>query len=138
MPEGCSPEPPEPHLRIRPCSVPLNQSSLLCGSCQPGLSASLGSPLCLQWPNNWPTLHAGITIAAILAGITLVAILLILNMIVAVGSLNGLTFQYANIVHANQSILLPFLESSLVTIWNGHLHQNLAGVGFSHICFLVL
>ena len=40
-----------------------------------------------------------LTILAILAGIALVALLLILNMTVAVGTLNGLIF-YANVVYA--------------------------------------
>ena len=101
-----------------------NRSSLLCGSCQPGLSLSLGSPLCLQCTNNWPTLFIGITIAAIVAGITLVAILLVLNMTVAVGSLNGLIF-YTNIVYANKSILLPFQETSLVTVFISFLNLEL-------------
>ena len=101
-----------------------NRSSLLCGSCQPGLSLSLGSPLCLQCTNNWPTLLFGITIAAIVAGIALVAILLVLNMTVAIGSLNGLIF-YANIVYANKSILLPFQETSLVTVFISLLNLEL-------------
>ena len=71
-----------------------NRSSLLCGSC-PGLSLSLGSSRCLQCPSHWHTLFAVITIAAILAGIALVALLLVLNLTVAVGTLNGLIF-YAN------------------------------------------
>ena len=101
-----------------------NRSSLLCGSCQPGLSLSLGSPFCLQCPNNWPTLLAVITIAAVVAGIALVAILLVLNMTAAVGSLNGLIF-YANIIHANKSILLPFQETSLVTVFVSLLNLEL-------------
>ena len=101
-----------------------NRSSLFCGSCQPGLSLSLGSPLCLQCPNNWPMLLASITIAAVVAGIALVTILLVLNMTVAVGSLNGLIF-YANIVHANKSILLPFQETSLVTVFVSQLNLEL-------------
>ena len=49
-----------------------NRSSLLCGSCEPGLSLSLGSSLCLSCPIHWPALLTSITIAAILAGIALV------------------------------------------------------------------
>ena len=93
-----------------------NHSSLLCGSCQSGLSLSLSSSRCLPCPNYWPVQMIAITIAAILAGITLVALLLLLNMTVAVGSLNGLIF-YANIVYANTSILLPLHEeTNLVTV----------------------
>ena len=92
-----------------------NSSSLLCGSCQPGLSLSLSSSHCLQCPSYWPVQLVAITIAAILAGTALVALLLLLNMTVAVGSLNGVIF-YANIVYANKSVLLPFQETSLVIV----------------------
>ena len=93
-----------------------NRSSLLCGSCQPDLSLPLGGSRCLPCPNNWAALLVSIIIAAILAGMALVALLLVLNMTVAVGTLNGLIF-YANIIYANKSILLPFQESSLVTVF---------------------
>ena len=78
-------------------------SSLLYGSCQPGLSLSLGSSRCLPCPRHWLALLIAITVAAILAGIALVAVLLVLNLTVAVGTLNRLIF-YANVVHANKSI----------------------------------
>ena len=93
-----------------------DRSSRLCGSCQPGLSLSLGSSHCLQCPGYWPALLIAITIAAILAGIALVALLLVLNMTVAVGTLNGLIF-YANVVYAYQSILLPFEETNFITVF---------------------
>ena len=57
-----------------------------------------------------------IIVTAILAGIALVAVLLVLNLTVAVRTLNGLIF-YANVVYANKSILLPFQESSLITVF---------------------
>ena len=101
-----------------------NRSSLLCGSYQFGLSLSLGGSHCLQCPSYWPALLVSISIATVLAGIALVAFLLVLNMTVAVGSLNGLIF-YANIVHANKSILLPFQESSLVTVFISLLNLEL-------------
>ena len=83
-----------------------NRSSMLCGSCQSHLSLSLGSSLCLSCPTHWPALFITITIASLLSGIALVALLLVLNMTVAVGTLNGLIF-YANILYANKSILFP-------------------------------
>ena len=92
-----------------------NRSSLLCGSCEPGLSLSLGSSLCLSCPIHWPALLTSITIAAILAGIALVTLLLTLNMTVAVGTLNGLLL-YVNILSANRSILLPFQEQDYITV----------------------
>ena len=101
-----------------------NRSSLLCGSCRPGLSLSLGSSHCLPCPSYWPALLIAITIAAILAGIALVALFLILNMTVAVGTLNGLIF-YANVVHANQSILLPFQMRNFITVFISWLNLDL-------------
>ena len=92
-----------------------NRSSLLCGSCEPGLSLSLGSSLCLSCPIHWPALLTSITIAAILAGIALVTLLLTLNMTVAVGTLNGLLL-YVNILSANRSILLPFQQQNYITV----------------------
>ena len=101
-----------------------DRSSLLCGSCQPGLSLSLGSSRCLQCPSYWPVLLTAITIAAILAGIALVALLLLLNMTVAGGTLNGLIF-YANVVHANESILLPFQMRNFITVFISWLNLDL-------------
>ena len=101
-----------------------DRSSLLCGSCQPGLSLSLGSSHCLPCPSYWPALLIVITIAAILAGIALVALLLVLNMTVAVGTLNGLIF-YANVVHANKSILLPFQMRNFITVFISWLNLEL-------------
>ena len=84
-----------------------NRSSLLCGSFQPGLNLSLGSSRCLQYPSHWLILFIAISIAAILAGTALVALLLVLNLTVALGTLNGLIF-YANIVYANKSFYFLF------------------------------
>ena len=100
-----------------------NRSSLLCGSCQPGLSLSLGSSCCLPCPSYWPALLIAITIAAILAGIALVTLLLVLNMTIAVGTLNGLIF-YANIVYTNKSILLPF-QNNVITVFISWLNLEL-------------
>ena len=108
-----------------------NRSSLLCGSCQPGLTLSLGSSRCLPCPSYWPALLIAITIAAILAGIALVALLLVLNMTVAVGTLNGLIF-YVNIVYANRSILLSFQGTNFVTVFISWLNLDL---GIDTCCF---
>ena len=101
-----------------------DRSSLLCGSCQPGLTLSLGSSRCLPCPSYWPALLIAITIAAILAGIALVALLLLLNMTVAAGTLNGLIF-YANVVYANESILLPFQTRNFITVFVSWLNLEL-------------
>ena len=101
-----------------------HRSSLLCGSCQSSLSLSLGSSRCLPCPSYWPVLLIAITIAAMLAGIALITLLLVLNMTVAVGTLNGLIF-YANIVYANKNILLPFQETNFITIFISWLNLEL-------------
>ena len=102
-----------------------DRSSLLCGTCQPGLSLSLGSLRCLSCPNYWPALFIAITIAVILAGMALVALLLVLNMTVVVGTLNGLIL-YANVVHANKNILLPrFQKTNFITLFTSWLNLEL-------------
>ena len=100
------------------------RSSLLCGSCQPGLSLSLGSSRCLSCPSYWRSILLVVTTAAILAGIALVTLLLILNMTVAIGTLNGLIF-FANVVHANKSILFPFQETNFMTLFVSWLNLEL-------------
>ena len=74
-----------------------NRSGKLCGACQRGLSLSLSSPRCLPCSKQWPVVFTVILLIAFLLGIALVASLMVLNLTVAVGTLNGLIF-YANIV----------------------------------------
>ena len=76
-----------------------NRSNLLCGECQPGLSLILGSSKCMKCTNKYLALLLPFAIL----GILLVALILVLNMTVAVGTINGLIF-YANIVGAGQSV----------------------------------
>ena len=102
-----------------------NRSSLLCGSCEPGLSLSIGTSRCLSCPGYWPALFVIIIIAAMVAGVALVALLLFLNLTVAVGSLNGLIF-YANIVGTNRSIFFPYqTEPNFVTVFISFLNLDL-------------
>ena len=67
-----------------------NCSRLLCGSCQPGLSLSLGSSHCIPCPNTWYVNFLVIFFVAFLCGIALIVLLLFLNLSVAVGTLNFL------------------------------------------------
>ena len=83
-----------------------NRTGTLCGTCKPGLSVSLGSSKCVRCPPYWPGLLVTIAIVFILSGIGLVAFLLVLNLTVAIGTLNTIIF-YANIVAANKSALFP-------------------------------
>ena len=99
-----------------------NHSGTLCGSCSPGLSLSLGSSCCLQCHAYWPGVLVVIIISSLLAGFILVASLLILNLTVAVGTLNGLIF-YANIVATNQHKFFP--STSSVTLFVSWLNLDL-------------
>ena len=91
------------------------RSGTLCGTCQSNLSLSLGSSRCIPCSSQWPLVLVAIVIAAFIAGILLVTLLLVLNLTVAVGTLNGVTF-YANVVAANGSTFLPFSEPNFVTV----------------------
>ena len=89
-----------------------NRSGKLCGSCEDGLSLSLGSSRCMPCSNDWLALLIGFAIA----GVALVAFLLKLNFTVAVGTFNGLIF-YANIFAANRAIFFPHDKTKLLTVF---------------------
>ena len=103
-----------------------NHSGLLCGKCQPNYSLSLGSSKCIQCYKEWTGQLIGITVAALFAGIFIVAIVLVLNLTVAIGTLNSIIL-YANIVYSNR-ILRQSQFSSVFISW-----LNL-DIGFD-VCF---
>ncbi len=107
-----------------------NRAGILCGTCQPGLSVSLGSSRCLHCPTYWPWSMVAIIVAFILAGIALVCLLLVLNLTVAVGTLNAIVF-YANIVAANRSAIFRTSEISFATMFISWLNFD---IGFD-TCF---
>ena len=92
-----------------------NKAGLLCGACQEGLSLSLGSSRCLLCPGYWPVIMIVIFIAAFLAGLGLVVAMLVLNLTVAVGTINALIF-YANIVEAYKSTFFPSSTVSFASV----------------------
>ena len=92
------------------------RTGILCGACQPHYSLSLGSSRCLKCPSYWTVMLLIILVASFLAGIALVAALLVLNLTVAVGTLNGVIF-YANIVYANIHTFCPDTQSSFATVF---------------------
>ena len=94
----------------------LNRTGLLCGSCKPGLSLSLGSSRCLQCPKDWQKLFIGITMGAVASGIALVVIILILNLTTAVGTLSGLIF-YANVVASNSIMYNHMSKSNIFSVF---------------------
>ena len=89
----------------------------IASSCRQGLSLSLGSSRCIPCSEHWRRDLIGIVVAAFIAGIALVIFLLVLNMTVAVGTLNGILF-YANIVAANaDTYFLKFRTPDFVTVF---------------------
>ena len=89
-----------------------SRSGKLCGSCEDGLSLSLGSSRCRSCSNSMVAL----LICFAIAGVVLVAFLLKLNFTVAVGTFNGLIF-YANIFIANRAVFFPHDETKILTIF---------------------
>lgn len=106
------------------------RSGTLCGTCRSNLSLSLGSSRCISCSSKWLLNLLGILSAALLAGVALVALLLVLNLTVAVGTLNGIIF-YANIVAVNKSSFLPFSAPNVITVFISLLNLE---IGFD-ICF---
>ena len=107
-----------------------SRSGILCGSCQPGLSLSLGSSRCIPCSKAWHKDVATILIAAFLSGIVLVASILILNLTVAVGTLNELIF-YANIIGATKNSYFQPSKVKFLSVFISWLNLE---VGFD-ICF---
>ena len=64
------------------------RSGILCRRCQPGLSLMLGSNKCGSCNDRYLLL----LVVFILAGIILVIFLLVFNLMVSMGSINGLLF----------------------------------------------
>ena len=108
-----------------------HRSGILCGICSVDFSISLGSTNCIACPNYWPVQFIGICIVFFLSGILLVTFLMVLNLTVAVGTLNGIIF-YANIVAANRGIFFPFSKPNYVTVFISWLNFDF---GFD-VCFI--
>ena len=82
-----------------------NRSGILCGACQQNLSLSLGSSLCIQCSTSWHKTFPAMLVVAFVSGIVLVILLMVLNLTVAVGTLNGIIF-YTNILGANGGTMI--------------------------------
>lgn len=107
-----------------------NRGGLLCGSCQSKFSLSLGSSKCIKCPEKWYSQLIGIIIATLLAGILLVTLLLVLNLTVAIGTLNAIIF-YANIIDANRSLYLTQKCLTFIPMFISWLNMD---IGFD-VCF---
>ena len=94
-----------------------NHIGILCGSCQPHLSLSLGTSMCKQCTDKF----VAVVFPFALSGLALVFVLTLLNLTVSEGTLNGLIL-YANILHSNQII---FGYSSAATVFIAWINLDL-------------
>ena len=79
-----------------------NRTGMLCGKCQQGLSAVLGSSQCKRCSN----IYLFLTIPIGIAGIALVIILFVFNLTVTDGDINAFLL-YVNIVSINAPVFSP-------------------------------
>ena len=92
-----------------------HRSGLLCGSCLPNFSLSIGSSKCLRCNKAWPTRLLGVLLYGIIFGIILVTVILALDLTVATGTINGMLF-YANVVSLSSNIFFQSETSNILTI----------------------
>ena len=97
-----------------------NHIGILCGSCQPHLSLSLGTSKCKHCTNKYVALAFPLA----LSGLALVFVLTLLNLTVSEGTLNGLIL-YANILHSNRAIFFPDGYSSAATVFIAWINLDL-------------
>ena len=97
-----------------------NRSGILCGGCKPGLSLTLGRPLCQHCSDRYIALLA----AFAGAGVALVILLITCNVTVTEGTVNGLIF-YANIVRVNHTIFFPPYNFNILTIFIAWINLDL-------------
>ena len=89
-----------------------NHSGILYGNCIDSFSIALGTLHCIQCDDY----HLALILPFAVAGILLVATVMLLNLTVAVGTINGLIF-YANVVQANRSVFFPHDETSFLSVF---------------------
>ena len=85
-----------------------NRSGILCGSCAPGLSITLGTPECHKCSDKYIVL----ILPFAFMGVTLILLMLLLDLNVSVGAINGFIL-YANIVQENYSVFFTPLEAEV-------------------------
>ena len=117
----CKTEEVHVNLKQPDTQCAFSHSGTLCGACQPGFSLALGSPQCL---NHCSNRYISLLIAFAFAGLVLVFFIKILDLTVAVGTINGLIF-YANIIQASQSTFLPEGDTNPLTVFIAWLNLDL-------------
>ena len=76
-----------------------NRAGILCGSCQPQFSLSIGQSGCVKCGHLWPLNTTLIVLSTLITGILVVIAILFLNLTVTAGTINGFIFS-ANILKA--------------------------------------
>ena len=89
-----------------------NRSGILCGGCSPGLSLALGSDQCLKCSN----VYIALFIPFAVSGVLLVLLIHVLDLTVAVGTINGLIF-YANIVKSYELFFFVPGQTNILTVF---------------------
>ena len=110
----------------------LHRTGLLCGACKPGYSLSVGSSHCMSCHSWYKLSMALICLGMIVIGVVLVGLILVLDLTVAVGTINGIVF-YTNIIAANSSLFLPFSKPNLLTVFIAWLNLS---IGFD-VCLYI-
>ena len=119
-------KPPNTLISLRNSTYPLcnfSRKGILCGACMQNYSLSLGSSRCLKCPNYWPGTLVTIILAALISGIVLIIMILVLNLTVAVGTINAVVF-YANIIASNYSSFFFGSENSFQSVLTSWLNLN--------------
>ena len=112
-----------------------NRAGLLCGNCGTNYSLSLAGSKCVKCPENWPVQFACIIFSALVAGVLLVLLILVLNLTVAVGTLNSIIF-FANIINANKSVYFGQLYPAIMPMLAFISWLNLdVGLDLPGVCF---
>ena len=117
----CKTEEVHVNLKEPDTQCAFKHSGILCGACQSELSLALGSPRCLDHCSNR---YISLLLAFAAAGLIIVFFIKILDLTVAVGTINGLIF-YANIVKAAQDTFIPVGHTNVLTVFIAWLNLDL-------------
>ena len=131
----CRPSKPGVWINLNiPCGADdqcvLHRTGVLCGMCKPGYSLSVGSSRCMTCHRWYKLSTVLLCLGIVVLGIVLVGLILVLDLTVAVGIINGLVF-YANLIATNSSLLLPFAQPNIFTVFIAWLNLS---IGFD-MCF---
>ena len=89
-----------------------NRTGTLCGGCQANFSRVVGSSKCQKCSN---LMLLAIIPSSLLSGLLLIVFLMLLNLTVAIGTINGLIF-YANIIRAQDAnFFIPDISNSFLS-----------------------